>query len=42
MTELSTLCLEVKWCKEFVVSLVVSSYVRVGSELVALTAASVR
>ena len=41
MTELST-CLEVKWCTEFVVSLVVSSYVRVGSELVALTAASAR
>ena len=30
MTELSTLCLEVKFCKEFVVSLVVSSYDRVG------------
>ena len=41
MTELST-CLEVKLCKEFVVSLVVSSYDRVGSVLVALTAASVR
>ena len=42
MTELSTLCLEVKLCKEFVVSLVVSSYDLVGSVLVALTAASVR
>ena len=42
MTELSTLGLEVKWCVVLVVFLVVSSFAHVRSELVALSAASVR